>query len=161
MYTSDALIDVHERTHRSLQKLLDHCAGFSDEASGCELDGFSYPSLRQQLRHMIGAEAYWLGVLRGLMLVDERDEDCASIDALRAYREQVAETTATYLRETTDQALRARRTMTTWGDKQVELVPAHVVLRTQTHIYQHQGEIAVMARQLGRPIPRGLDFPMV
>ena len=160
MYTSDALIDVHERTHRSLQKLLDHCAGFSDEDSGRELEGFSYPSLRQQLRHLTGAEAYWVGVLRGLMLVDEREEDCASIDALRAYRAQVAETTATYLRETSDEALSERRNMTTWGDKQVELIPAHVVLRTQTHIYQHQGEIAVMCRQLGRPIPRGLDFPM-
>jgi len=29
MYTAAGLTDLHSRAHRSLQKLLDHCAGFS------------------------------------------------------------------------------------------------------------------------------------
>jgi len=56
--------------------------------------------------------------------------------------------------------LNAQHELTTWGDKQVQLVPARVILRTQTHLFQHQGQVAAMSRLLGRPIPPGLDFPM-
>ncbi|MEE8304044.1 MAG: hypothetical protein V3S24_16600, partial [Candidatus Tectomicrobia bacterium] len=59
-----------------------------------------------------------------------------------------------------DAELNIRRTMTTWGDKEIEVVPVHVLLRTQTHIFQHQGQVAAMSRLLGRPVPAGLDFPL-
>jgi uncharacterized damage-inducible protein DinB len=161
MYTSASLIDLHERTHRSLHKLLDHCGGFSEEELSRALDGFGYESLRMQLHHMIGAERYWVGVLYGQMLTDEAEADYASIEALRAFRERVAADTDRYLQAASEAELNTPRTMTTWGDKQVELLPAHVLLRTQTHVFQHQGQVAAMARLLGRPIPAGLDFPLV
>ena len=160
MYTSAALIDLHGRTHRSLTKLLEHCAGFTPEQLRTELDGFGYETLLLQLHHMIGAEQYWIGVLNGQMLVDENEADQASIEALRAFRERVVEMTTTYLRSASDTELNTAREMTTWGDKQVQLAPAHVLLRTQTHVYQHQGQVAAMCRLLGRPIPPGLDFPI-
>ncbi len=160
MYTSAALIDLHERTHRSLVGMLDHCAGFSDEELSRELEGFGYASIPLQLGHVIGAEQYWIGVLNGQMLVDEDPADVASIDALRAFRERVIAVTGDYLRAASDAELSTARTFTTWGDRQADLVPAHVVLRTQTHIYQHNGQVAAMSRLLGRPIPAGLDFPM-
>jgi len=160
MYTPAALLDLHERTHRGFRKLLDHCADFSSDELAREMDGFGYPAIRLQLHHMIGAEEYWIGVLRGLMLIDEREEDFASMEALRSYRDRTARVTVEYLRRVTDEDLNTRRPMTTWGDQQVELLPAHVVLRTQTHIFQHQGQVAVMARLLGRPVPQGLDFPI-
>ena len=37
-----------------------------------ELEGFGYPSIRLQLHHVIGAEQYWVGVLRGLALQPRR-----------------------------------------------------------------------------------------
>jgi uncharacterized damage-inducible protein DinB len=160
MHTADGLIDLHERTHRSLRGFLDHCDVFSAEELSRELEGFGYKSLRLQLHHVIGAEQYWVGVLRGLMLVDEIEADHASTDALRAFRERVAGVTTSYLRSTSDVELNTRRTMTTWGDEEVELVPAHVLLRTQTHVFQHQGQVAAMSRLLGHPIPAGLDFPL-
>ena len=160
MYTARSLLDLHERTHRSLQGLIDHCAGFSQDELSRELDGFGAGPIRMQLHHMIGAEEYWFGVLRGLMLTEDRQEDFASIDALRAYRERVVSTSRAYLDETSDEVLNRPAKMLTWGDKEVDLVPAHVVMRTQSHIFQHQGQIAAMARLLGRPVPRGLDFPL-
>lgn len=159
MYTSEALLDVHERVHRSLGGLLDHCAGFSDDELRRELEGFGYPEIRLQLHHLIGAEGYWVGVLRGLMLTEEHEEDYASIDALRAFRERVAAATISYLHETTDDVLNTPQRVKTWR-AEIDLVPAHALLRTQTHIFQHQGQIAAMARLLGRPIPPGLDFPL-
>jgi uncharacterized damage-inducible protein DinB len=161
MYTAAALVDVHTRTHASFGKLIDHCGGFSDAELARELEGFGYASIRLQLHHVIGAEEYWVGVLRGLMLVDENPADFASIDALRAYRARVAGVTGEYLRAADEAELNTPRKMTTWSGNESELMPAHVILRTQTHFFQHQGQVAAMARLMGRPIPRGLDFPLV
>jgi uncharacterized damage-inducible protein DinB len=83
-----------------------------------------------------------------------------SVEALRAYRARVADATVAYLDAASYEECNTPRTMTTWGGKEVDLVPAHVLLRTQTHVFQHQGQIAAMCRLLGRPIPAGLDFPL-
>jgi uncharacterized damage-inducible protein DinB len=160
VYTSACLSDLHARTHQSLQKLLDHCGGFSPEELDRELEGFGGANLLLEFDHLIGAERYWVGVLQGRMLVEGDPADRASLATLGTYRERVAGTTTAYLNAATDAELNTRRTMTTWGDKEVDLVPAHVLLRTQTHIFQHQGKIAVMCRLLDRPIPPGLDFPL-
>ena len=160
MFTAAALRDVHTRTHEGLVKLIDHCAGFNNEALDTELEGFGYRSLRLQLHHAIGCEQYWVGVLRGQMLVDESEEDRESIDAIRTFRSRVAAVTAGYLASATESELNTARRMVTWGDPNRSLVPARVILRTQTHIFQHQGQVAAMCRLLGRPIPSGLDFSL-
>ena len=160
MYTSAALSDLHTRCHQSLVKLIDHCAGFSGDELAREVEGFGYPSIRLQLHHIIGAEQYWVGVLRGLMLVDELEEDYANIDALRAFHQRVAGITAEYINNADEPELNTPRKMTTWGGHERELVPARVILRTQVHIFDHKGQVAAMARLLGRPIPPGLDFPL-
>jgi uncharacterized damage-inducible protein DinB len=160
MFTSTALVDIHSRAHQSLQKLLDHCAGFSADELGRELAGFGYPHILHQLHHMIGAEMYWVGVLRGEMLIAEDPADMASIEALRAFRARVADATVEYLRSASEGELNTKRKMTAWGPREIEVAPAHVILRTQTHIFQHQGQVAAMCRLLGRPIPPGLDFPL-
>lgn len=72
MYTVAGLTDLHERIHRRLTKLLDHCSGFTAPALDQELEGFGYPSISLQLHHVIGAEHYWVGVLRGLALQPRR-----------------------------------------------------------------------------------------
>ena len=160
MYTAAALSDMHQRTQRSFEKLLDHCAGFSEDDLSRELDGFGYGSIRMQLHHVIGAERYWVGVLHGLSLWDENDADFASLDALRTFRERVTGDTVAYLESAASDELNTARSMTTWGDKQQDLVPARVLVRILTHAFQHQGQVAAMARLLGRPIPSGLDFPI-
>lgn len=160
MFTAAALLDTHSRTHASLVSLIDHCAGFSPDELSRTFDGFGGGPIRMQLHHVIGAEEYWVGVINGQMLVEERPEDFATIEALHAYRRRVAQATADYLAGASDAELNTRRKMTTFGGHEHELVPAHIIVRTQTHIFQHQGQVAAMARLLGRPIPRGLDFPL-
>lgn len=160
MYTAAALLDVHARTHQSLQRLLDHCAELAPEDLDRELEGFGEGTILMQLQHAIGAERYWIGVLRGEMLVDEDEADRASIDALRAFRERVARDTVAWLEAASEEELDTAREMTTWGDQRVALAPARVVMRTQTHVFQHQGKVAAMCRLLGHPVPPGLDFPV-
>lgn len=161
MYTAAALLDLHTRTHQSLSKLMDHCSGLPDADLSRELEGFGYATILRQLDHVIGGEEYWIRVPCGLPLELDRDEDPKVLQPLLADRERVAAITAEYLRNTPDTELNARRKMKTWSGDEHELVPALIVLRTQTHIFDHKGQIAAMCRLLGKPIPRGIDFPLL
>ncbi len=160
MYTAPALLDMHDRAHRSLQRLLQHCAPFGDEELSRELEGFGYPNLLQQLNHVIGAQEYWMRVVRGLYKDDVEDPEHSSVAALEAFRAQVAESTGAYLRQASEEELNTSREMWTWPGKMRPLVPALVFVRTMTHIYQHQGQVLAMCRLLGRPGPGNLDFPL-
>ena len=159
MYTSEALLDLHERSHISLQKLLMHCQKLGAEELIRKLQGFGYPTVLLQLHHVIAAEKYWVSVLAGSMLIDDDPSDDTTIDSLSDYRKKVFEATVNYLRGASAEELNTTRTMTTWGNKERTIVPAHVLLRTQTHIFQHQGQILAMCRLLGKPAS-GLDFPL-
>ncbi|MHC4841233.1 MAG: DinB family protein [Planctomycetota bacterium] len=159
-FTVSALQDVHKRAHYSLSKMLDHCESLSAGEFTREVEGFGIPSVRRQLHHIVSAERYWLGVLNGQMLVDDDDTDSVDVPALGRFRESIFDVTENYLKQTNEEAINTLQQMVTYGDKQVELLPALVVLRTQTHIFQHIGQVAAMCRGFGKPIPRGMDFPV-
>ncbi len=159
-YTAAGLLDIHERTHRSIQGVLDHVATLPEAELTRSAEGFSYPTLASQLHHVIGAERYWFGVLNADICLDDDEATHQTIDALRALRQEVANATAAFIRSRTDDELSTLRTITKWNGETAEVVPAHVLLRTQTHAYQHQGEIATMLRQFGHTCPAMLDFPL-
>lgn len=159
MYTADALADIHERTHRSLAKLMVHCGAMAPPEIDRPLEGFGYPTIRLQFHHVIGAERYWLGVIRGRVDAELDDEAYPTVATLSAFREEVAAATRAYLRDATSEELNTSRRMLTWGGREQELAPARIVMRTQTHIYQHQGQVVAMCRLLGSPAA-GMDFPI-
>jgi uncharacterized damage-inducible protein DinB len=159
MYNAPSFLDLHERAHRSLCGLIRHCGQLEPEAFERELPGFGYPSVRLQLEHVIGAEEYWVRVIRGLYKDEEESAVYSTAEALEVYRGQVAEATGLYLRGASEAELNTPREMWTWPGRMRRLVPAHVFLRTQTHIYQHQGQVLAMCRILGKP-GGGLDFPL-
>ncbi len=161
MYTADALLDLHGRTHQSLQKLLVHCRTLSRDELDRKLDGFGYPSVRLQLHHAIGAEEYWIGVLKGRLYADDDDAAYGDVPLLEAYRQRVFAATEGYLHGASAEELNTARPMLTWGNQEKVLTPAHVVARTLTHIYQHQGQILAMCRLMEKPGPPGLDFPLL
>jgi len=159
MYTPEALLDLQERTHRNLAALLDHCRELDAEQLNRELPGFGYPTVRLQLHHAIGAQEYWLGVLHGVVEVEDNDADFPTIDTLEAWRARVFAATEIYLRGVTADTLNTARPHLTWGGREKTMAPAHVILRTQTHLYHHQGQVLAMCRLLGKPAG-GLDFPL-
>ena len=145
MFTGESLIDFHERAHISLIKLLEHCRQFSADELNSELLGFGYATVRLQLHHGISAEKYWISVLQGRIDVDENDSDYPTGELLEVYRQQVYAATDDYLRGASVEELNTARPMITWGNKEKVLIPAHVFIRTQTHLYQHQGQIAAVS----------------
>ena len=159
MHTPTSLLDIHERAHRNLKDLLVHCRLLCPEELNRALDGFGYPTVRLQVHHEIGAEKYWVSVLENRMDADENDADYPTVASLETYREEVDAIAGNYLRGASVEELNTPRTMTTWGNRQRLLVPAQVVLRTQMHLYHHQGQILAMCRLLGKPAS-GLDYPI-
>ncbi len=160
MYTSAALLDIVERTHRSLAKLIAHCGELDADEWSREREGFGGGTIPLQLEHQIGAQEYWVGVVVGRMDVYE-DGSYKTAHSLEDYRQKVQALTEQYLSAASVEELNTPRTMMTWGGKEQVLTPAHVILRTVTHAYQHQGQISAMCRLAGKPIPPGLDFPLL
>lgn len=158
MHTSESLVDVHHRTQRSLDALFAHLADLEPGSLERPFDGFGYPTLRLQLHHMIGAEHYWITLLEGEFVVTD-DEAYPDLVALDAYRKEVAGRVRAWLATATPKILNEPRTMTTWGGREKTLVPAAVVMRTQTHHFTHLGQVLAMLRQMGHPA-RELDYPL-
>ena len=159
MHTAETLLDLHERAHRNLTALLAHCREFGAEEIDRELAGFGYATVRFQLPHEIGAEKYWIGVLEGRIDADQDAPDYPTIASLETYRDQVFALTETYLGAASVEELNTARPMNTWGNREQVLTPAHVLMRTLTHLYHHQGQITAMCRLLGKPC-NGLDYPI-
>ena len=159
MYTAEALADIHERSHRSLTKLIAHCRTLDARAIDRTLDGFGYPTVRLQLHHVIGAERYWLGVLHGRVDAEEDDARFPDVASLEAFRGAVAAATRAYLAGASASELNTPRRMALWGGREMDLLPARVILRTQTHIYQHTGQVSAMCRLLRSPVDR-MEFPL-
>lgn len=160
MYTSAALLDIHDRCHRSLRKYIDHCRALTDEEQTRELPGFGYPTVRLQLHHIIGGEKYWVSVIENCMDAGEDESDAASLDAIEPFRARTAAKTREYLTAASTDELNTPRRMTTWNQQDVTLVPAQVIMRTQTHIYNHLGQICAMCRTMGKTPPPGMDYPL-
>lgn len=159
MHNSRALKDFHQHAHRSLEQLLVHCGQLGEADLRRKVEGFGFPTIVDQLEHMIGAERYWISVLQGTTLVDEWGGKLSLAD-LEKLRENVIATTESYLESASDGELNTSRLMTTWGWTERSLVPAHVFMRTLTHLYHHQGQVVAMCRILGKPCT-GVDYPIV
>jgi uncharacterized damage-inducible protein DinB len=160
MFTPEALIEVHNRAHQSLQKLLAHCATLTADELNREMDAFGDPTVQLQLHHVISAERYWIGVIEGRMDVDEDQADYPTAESLETFRQKVFAAGESYLRAASVEELNTPRPMVTWGNKERILIPAHIVVRTQMHIYHHFGKVGAMCRLMGKPVPPGMDYPI-
>lgn len=160
MYNSESLSEIHRRAHDSFRRLLEHCRQLSNEELNRELKEYGDPTVRLQFHHAVGAEKYWIGVLQGRIDADDDDPKYPTIESLEAYRREVFAATEEYLKGASVEELNTPRAMITWGNKERVLIPAHVFIRTATHLYHHQGKIGAMCRLLGKPIPPGLDYPI-
>ncbi|GIK52956.1 MAG: hypothetical protein BroJett014_19290 [Planctomycetota bacterium] len=158
MYTPAALLDMHARSQRSLRGLIAHCGQLSAEQLAREMPDFGDPTLLAQFAHVMGAQRYWLGCLQGR--IEAEDPALAGMAEAEAFRESISAQVSAYLAGAGEAELNTPRAVKTFHGERT-LAPAHVVLRTITHIYDHKGKIAAMCRALGKPIPPGLDFPLM
>lgn len=159
MYSPAALTDLHERTHRSLGRLLEHCASLPVDLWMCPLEGFAYSTVAGQLQHVLEAESYWLGVLQGNPDPAGLDDPAPDPAGMQALAERTRLATRTWLDGVAEDVLNRDAIFATWGGRQRELKPAHVILRVVTHGFHHAGQVQAMCRIMGPPVV-ALDFPL-
>jgi uncharacterized damage-inducible protein DinB len=160
MFTPSTLSEIHHRAHQTLEKLLAHCGVLTPEEFHREIEWAGDPTVQLQLHHVISAERYWIGVIEGRMDVDEDQADYPTAESLEEFRQRVFEVGESYLRAASVEELNTARPMITWGNKERILIPAHIVIRTQMHIYHHFGKVGAMCRLMGKPVPPGMDYPI-
>lgn len=161
MFNAESLLEFCRRAHQSFDKLIEHCRCLEDDEFNRKIDGFGYPTVKLQLHHAIGAQKYWIGVLQGRMDIDDDPDDQFTINDMIEYHKSVLNTTERYLGSASTEELITSRPMITWGNIEKNLIPAHVVIRTLTHLYQHQGQVAAMCRLMNKPIEPGMDYPIL
>ena len=161
MYSSEGLLEFFRRTHFSFEKLIEHCKSLSVDEFNREIEGFGYPTVKLQLHHAIGAQKYWIGVLEGRMDVDDDPDDSFTIDDMEEYCKSVFHLAEDYLSTATTDELTTARPMMTWRNIEKVLVPAHVLIRTLTHMYHHHGQVTAMCRIMNKSVEPGMDYPIL
>jgi uncharacterized damage-inducible protein DinB len=174
MFTAETAQELHSRTHTGTARILEHCRQLSADELTRDLSvhGFGVATVHEQLHHIISAEQYWVGVLRGrfmpgVELTPEESHDYEvanfpTVETLAAYREKTAAATREWLGATTPEQLAAPTECGVWGGSLRTLLPAMVLMRVLTHHHHHRGQVAAMCRLLGYPPPESpaLDFPL-
>ena len=161
MYNSEGLLEFCRRAHESFEKLLVHCQCLDDDEFNREIDGFGFPTIKLQLHHAISAQKYWIGVLQGRMDVDDDPDGQFTINDMIEYRKSVLRSTERYLSSASKEELTTARPMITWRNIEKNLIPAHVVIRTLTHLFHHHGQVVAMCRSMNKPVEVGMDYPIL
>jgi uncharacterized damage-inducible protein DinB len=161
MYTSDVLLDIHQRAHASLRDLIGFCGRLTPEELQQPLPGFGFPSVMRQLRHTIGAELYWQMVLTQGYHREVDLPPLPDLAAIEAFRQRIAAVTRDYLQQAEAAELNTRREMVTDPGETSVHRPSDIIVRLATHIFNHQGQVLAMCRSLGKPNEEvDLDYPL-
>lgn len=131
MYTPAALLDMHERSQKSLIGLTAHCGSLTPAEIERQMLEFGLPphgepNVRLQLTHTIGAQRYWIGCLQGR--IEAEDPVFANIAEIEAFRESVSAQVAGYLGGVCEAELdtpRALKTILALSREQIDAVFRH------------------------------------
>jgi uncharacterized damage-inducible protein DinB len=161
MHNSESLLDIHERAHESLRRLIALCGTLSADELQRPLPGFGFPTILRQLEHTIGAEVYWQTVVTRGYSEESTMPSLPDLAAMEAFREETAGVTRSYLEGASETELNTLRVMISDPGQTRLLRPADVILRVVTHIFNHQGQVLAMCRSMGKANETvDLDYPV-
>jgi uncharacterized damage-inducible protein DinB len=147
MFTKNGIRDLHGWTHESLDILLGHVASVPEERLREPLAGFGIATVWKQLLHILEVEEGWVCDLQDQAVPLWREEDCGTLEELRANKERVGKATRGYLDGLSETELNQRTT------KRPLKSPAFILLHVLTHTFHHKGQVVAMLRTLGYPAP--------
>jgi uncharacterized damage-inducible protein DinB len=148
--SKSAATDLHASMHECLDLILDHASAMPPGLLTKELPGFGYPTVLEQIAHVLSTEAGWVRRLQSLPF--ERVTP-ASLEKLRKVKRDVMAATAAYLDSISEHEMNAEleRYPQEWVGPRRE--PAFILLHIITHAFHHKGQIVAMMRLLGHPAP--------
>ena len=153
MFTLGGIRRFHGWTHASFSLLLDHLSTIPATDYAKVLPAFGFPTLREQVIHILNCEGFWIHTLQGLRYVDHNPAECTAVFDARLLEQEISRRTHTYLSSMTDQQLN-KDTELHFPDGDVAVrTPALILHHILTHAFHHKGQIVAMCRALGHPAP--------
>ena len=153
MFTLDGIRKFHHWTHASLTRMLDHIATLPEESYGVRLDGFGFPTIGEQVIHILQCEALWIRRAQAISFDGWNISEYPAVEDARVLQEKVRTETLAYLSGLTDQQLNEEMTLRTSDGFEINCMPAQVIHHVLTHAFHHKGQIVSMCRLLGHPAP--------
>jgi len=153
MFTLDGIRKFHDWTHSSLGRMLDHIATLPEGSYNTKLNGFGFPTIGEQVIHILQCEAVWIHRARAVSFDGWSITDYQAIQDAKVLQRKVKSETYAYLSGLTDQQLNEEITLHAYDGFEISCTPAHVIHHALTHAFHHKGQIASMCRTLGHPAP--------
>ena len=153
MFTVDGIRKFHFWTHACLTRALDHLSTIPASAYAKETPGFGFPTLREQVIHIINCEGLWVNALQRLPYRDRNPAGCPAIADARLLQREVSQLTLAYLAGLTDQQLNGNMEVGYPDGTTAVRTPAFIIHHVLTHAFHHKGQIVAMCRVLGYPAP--------
>ncbi len=160
MFTTEGLLAFHGWTQMCYRVLFEHTAQLSPEEFSRPLEGFGFPSVREQLMHIAICENYWVTRAQGLEYVRWDDTGLVNGPAIWAAYQPVALRTREWIGGMSPEELLTPRTLLLPGDFSAQVAPAPMLHHVLTHGFHHKGQVVAMCRILGHPAPE-TDLDMV
>lgn len=153
IFTFDGIRKLHRWTHASLSLLFDHLTTLSADEYVKELPGFGYPSVRDQVIHLLGCEARWVRRLQGIPTGTWDPARWPAVADARVLQQEAATGTLAYLSGLSEQQLNSNAELRFPDGDVAYRTPALVLHHVLTHAFHHKGQIVAMCRILGHPAP--------
>src|SRR5579864_8864338 len=152
MFTKEGIRALHTDTHECLDIVFRHGAALPFRSLTQEIPGAPHASVRNQMVHVLMAEAFWVSNLQNHILDEPKPEDFSSMEELLATKRKVMADTVAYLESLSETALNTELTVRAKNWIGPLRAPAHILLHVMTHAFHHKGQMTMMYRILGHPI---------
>lgn len=152
IFTKEGIRALHSSTHECLDIVFQHGTTLPFRLLTQEIPGAPHASVRNQMVHLLMAEAFWVSNLQDLTLDEPKPEDFSSMEELLAAKQKIMADTAAYLETLDEAALNMKLTVLPKNWIGPLRPPAYILLHVMTHAFHHKGQIAVMYRMLGHPL---------
>jgi len=151
VFTLEGIREFHRWTHVNVTMVLDYLVSIPEGDYTREVGGFGFPTLREQVIHILNCEGFWVRSLQGFSYVDREPAAYPEVGDARLMQQEVGEQTVKYLAGLTDEQLNVETRLKFPGGETHLRTPARVLHHIFTHAYRHEGQIVAMCRALGHP----------
>lgn len=153
LFTRDGILKFHQWTHASIGLLLNHLSTVPADSFAKVVPAFGFPSLRDQVIHILNCECFWIHTLQGLPYIDRNPAEFLTVVDARDFQEKTSAETEAYLAGLTDQMLNSSIELHFPDGDSAVRTPALVLHHVLTHAFHHKGQMVSMCRALGHPAP--------
>ena len=147
----EGLLALHQFNAQANRVVLDVAAQLDEEQFTRDFSP-SHGTIRRMLIHMLGSEAFFLGVVQGAVPDMAAIEALDSLPAIRAHWEQVLTSAEQFIAGQDEAALQST-VQIRFGEHTLDMTVWQVLLQTFNHAAHHRGELSILLTELGYPLP--------